>query len=324
MSSSIVSSSSVGGAPSEMCDGEEKETEEEQPTSSSLDEMRATMVLRESRAHPSINLFGYTCMERNTFLHIAPDGEEGVLGSRGTQSMPIWGVCSRGTMPSEEEKDDDIEVSNSNNIKLPWGSASALAPSCERTSMNIQEVEEEEKYDMESLMRPWDEGQISWVRKVKTKEWETREENGRKCVCTFFVGIADWPGYRVARRIIGRNGVNMRFISQLCPTTKLRLRGKGSGYREGDNYMEANVPMQINMSCRHVDEYEVAKREVSLLLESLYEEYRIRFGKNVWVNVNEHPSNPQKRRNQSKCRENSVVHPLHMLTGAPNQNSHYY
>lgn len=96
-----------------------------------------------------------------------------------------------------------------------------------------------------------------------------------KFLCTFFVNIQNDRQFLVTRKIIGPNGSHMKNISALCPNTKLRLRGKGSGYRDSQDKTESNVPLQINVSCTsNLAEYEAGKAEVARLLNSIYEEYK--------------------------------------------------
>lgn len=66
----------------------------------------------------------------------------------------------------------------------------------------------------------------------------------------------------MARKIIGTKGFNMKKIIDAClgeigadPKTeadsiKLRLRGKGSGYKEGPNKLESHEPLHLCISCR--------------------------------------------------------------------------
>eukprot|EP00397_Hematodinium_sp_SG-2012_P047582 GEMP01054178.1.p1 GENE.GEMP01054178.1~~GEMP01054178.1.p1 ORF type:complete len:433 (+),score=81.12 GEMP01054178.1:132-1430(+) len=132
---------------------------------------------------------------------------------------------------------------------------------------------------------------------------------GSKLLCTFLIGIPEDPQFCVSRRIIGRGGENMRFISDLCrqscehdfkahgpegevPTAKIRLRGKGSGFKERDTKKEATVPLQVNVSTSSRDAYETAKREITYLLTSIYRDYVRMYGIEFHVKLFEHPQNP--------------------------------
>jgi hypothetical protein len=63
---------------------------------------------------------------------------------------------------------------------------------------------------------------------------------------------------------------------------KLRLRGKGSGYKEGPNqkgkikgfnYLESNEPLHLCVSSKHKDIFLNVCSEVEKLLLKIYEEY---------------------------------------------------
>jgi hypothetical protein len=86
----------------------------------------------------------------------------------------------------------------------------------------------------------------------------------------------------------------MKRIAELCPRTKIRLRGQGSGFREGTHNVEALVALQINVSSSNDDEYDIAKKEVTQLLEGIYKEYGEVTGKDQKITISEHPRNPKK------------------------------
>jgi len=71
---------------------------------------------------------------------------------------------------------------------------------------------------------------------------QAQEEN-IKYTCRFDIQIENDKEFQVARRLIGAKGCNMKRIIELCckgtnydqfqEIVKLRLRGKGSGFKEG-------------------------------------------------------------------------------------------
>ena len=65
---------------------------------------------------------------------------------------------------------------------------------------------------------------------------------------------------------------------QLTPnateTVKLRLRGKGSGIREGPNHQESQEPLSIYVSSRYYERYLNACSLVQELILNVYEEYK--------------------------------------------------
>ena len=56
-------------------------------------------------------------------------------------------------------------------------------------------------------------------------------------------------------------------------TVKLRLRGRGSGYKEGPENLESIEPLHLCVSSRYFDIYSTACRFVENLLLGIYEEY---------------------------------------------------
>ena len=62
-----------------------------------------------------------------------------------------------------------------------------------------------------------------------------------KFTCKFEIQIENDKLFKVAQKIIGTKGVNMKRILDACSknneelSVKLRLRGKGSGFKEGAN-----------------------------------------------------------------------------------------
>ena len=54
---------------------------------------------------------------------------------------------------------------------------------------------------------------------------------------------------------------------------KIRLRGKGSGYKEGHNQKESSDPLHLCLSTCNYDQYKYACQLVETLLTEIYEEY---------------------------------------------------
>lgn len=55
---------------------------------------------------------------------------------------------------------------------------------------------------------------------------------------------------------------------------KLRLKGKGSGFKEGPNHQESQEPLGIYVSSRYYDRYINACTLVQELILNVYEEYK--------------------------------------------------
>lgn len=88
----------------------------------------------------------------------------------------------------------------------------------------------------------------------------------------------------MARRLIGAKGCNMKRIIEICckgsnydqfqEIVKLRLRGKGSGFKEGPRQEESNEPLHLCISSRYYDKYQLACNNVQELILNVYEEYK--------------------------------------------------
>ena len=55
---------------------------------------------------------------------------------------------------------------------------------------------------------------------------------------------------------------------------KLRLRGKGSGFKEGPSQEESEDPLNLCISSKYKEKYEYACNEMETLLLKVYEEYK--------------------------------------------------
>ena len=70
--------------------------------------------------------------------------------------------------------------------------------------------------------------------------------NENKYICNFEVQISNDEYFRITKRIIGNKGVYLKSILFDCcgkfgdNSTKIRLRGRGSGFKEGANYTGNN------------------------------------------------------------------------------------
>ncbi|CAE7452310.1 unnamed protein product [Symbiodinium necroappetens] len=92
--------------------------------------------------------------------------------------------------------------------------------------------------------------------------------------CRFFIGIDNDDKFKVAKRIIGANGSNMKeIVKKSGDVAKLRLRGKGSGFAERDTNEESPEPLQLCISCPTQHGYEIARTCVEDLLLNVYDEY---------------------------------------------------
>ena len=112
--------------------------------------------------------------------------------------------------------------------------------------------------------------------------------NTNKFTCRYNVMIENDKHFQVAKKIIGSKGCNMKSIileifnkfsqvygSKLKQTDalKLRLRGKGSGFKEGPDQKESEEPLHLCISVKFEAIYQEACRLVENLLNKIYDDY---------------------------------------------------
>ncbi|OMJ93755.1 hypothetical protein SteCoe_3197 [Stentor coeruleus] len=108
-------------------------------------------------------------------------------------------------------------------------------------------------------------------------------EPNAKYTCRFEIQIDNDKEFQVARRLIGPKGNNMKRIGELCSRglpngkmhdfVKLRLRGRGSGFKEGANKEESNENLHLCVSSKYPDKYKIACDEISKLILQVYKDY---------------------------------------------------
>ena len=107
-------------------------------------------------------------------------------------------------------------------------------------------------------------------------------ENTDKFTCKFLINIDDSADFQTARKIIGSNGRNMKNIIEACTldcnedtqnVVKLRLRGKGSGFREGPFNEEINEPLHLCVSSKFYTKFQMACKEVEKLIRLVHTQY---------------------------------------------------
>ena len=113
------------------------------------------------------------------------------------------------------------------------------------------------------------------------------EKNYGKFTCKYEILIPNDKDFQVARRLIGSKGCNMKRILNECKQSnnindnvKLRLRGKGSGYKEGPQNKESEDPLHLCISAKNQEEMKRACELVDSLLDKIYDEYKKYCSKN--------------------------------------------
>lgn len=105
-----------------------------------------------------------------------------------------------------------------------------------------------------------------------------------KYTCRYDIQIDNEKEFQVARRVIGSKGANMKRIIEECSrgfdfkvnpyeVVKLRLRGKGSGFKEGPNQEESEDPLNLCISSKYKEKYKYACSEMEKLLLKVYDEF---------------------------------------------------
>ena len=107
------------------------------------------------------------------------------------------------------------------------------------------------------------------------------EKNFGKYTCKYEILIANDKEFQIARRLIGSKGCNMKNIINQCKSkpddsdnVKLRLRGKGSGYKEGPDYKESDEPLHLCISSKNPEDMKKACLLVDDLLNKVHKDYK--------------------------------------------------
>ena len=118
--------------------------------------------------------------------------------------------------------------------------------------------------------------------KIKSKNKLNMEDKSNKLICKFEILIPNDKEFQIAKRLIGNKGENMKKIIDECKLldpysndiVKLRLRGRGSGYKEGPQNKESDEPLHLCISAKNKEGMEKASECVNDLLNKIYEDYK--------------------------------------------------
>lgn len=115
------------------------------------------------------------------------------------------------------------------------------------------------------------------VKPLGTNKWTS---DGRSSfLCHFEVGLEDDSQFCLVKRLLGKGGMNMKTIASEC-NVKVRLRGRGSGFREGPDSSESQQPLQLCLSTSCYNGYVEAFGRIIALLQDLYKHYK-RFARSI-------------------------------------------
>ena len=116
-----------------------------------------------------------------------------------------------------------------------------------------------------------------------------------KYVSRYIVQIENEKNFPVTKMIIGNGGKLLRnILVKNCinngdHTTKIRLRGKGSGYKEGPKNEESKDPMELCISSLNLISYLKCSNEIENLLRNVYYQYYLYQCNNKKENDNDVP-----------------------------------
>merc|ERR1712093_765569 len=92
--------------------------------------------------------------------------------------------------------------------------------------------------------------------------------------CRYHVGIEQDRAFNVVRKLLGDRGSHMKTIAENTGA-KLRVRGRGSGFLEGPDKVEASdEPLMVCVSAMSHEGFEMAVQDVESLLEHVQDQYR--------------------------------------------------
>lgn len=74
------------------------------------------------------------------------------------------------------------------------------------------------------------------------------------CAFVFRISEQEARDFQLVPHLIGRGGCRLRSIAKACKG-KIRIRGRGSGHVEGPKGEEANIPLQVVLSCASAEDY---------------------------------------------------------------------
>jgi len=100
-----------------------------------------------------------------------------------------------------------------------------------------------------------------------------------KYVTNYNIQIENDDKFQVTKRIIGKNGFFLKkIIYESCikygdNSTKIRLRGRGSGYKEGKVFSESDEPLQLCVSSLNFPTYINCCNLIENLLKRIYKDY---------------------------------------------------
>ena len=126
------------------------------------------------------------------------------------------------------------------------------------------------------------------IKLKNNKNIKEEKQTKNKFTCKYEILIKNDKHFQIAHRLIGNKGCNMKKIIEECKLIsknnsliknindiiKLRLRGKGSGYKEGSHKKECNEPLHLCISSKDKNVLFKACYLVEELFEKIYHDYK--------------------------------------------------
>lgn len=100
-----------------------------------------------------------------------------------------------------------------------------------------------------------------------------KNQNRNRPQCQFIIGIEEDPSFAVVRKLLGPHGKHIKSIAEQSGA-KLRLRGLGSGFKEGLEQRESSDPLMLCISAQDSQSYERAKELVAEHLLEIYNNFQ--------------------------------------------------
>ena len=151
--------------------------------------------------------------------------------------------------------------------------------------------------------------------KEKEKEVKFQTNSTRdykfKYVSRYIVQIENEKNFPVTKMIIGNNGMYLRnILYNNCikfgdQSTKIRLRGRGSGYKEGPNKEESKDPMELCISSLNPISFQRCSTEIENLLQQIYYKYYNYQCKNILDKKKETSNNNDTNSNNNNTNSNN-------------------
>ncbi len=177
--------------------------------------------------------------------------------------------------PNLHLKDNDIENISSNSIgQYSYYSHFSISP---------QSIKELNKLIIQNSKRET----FDNLNNYKYHNYfENNNEKGvtnAKYICKFFIQIEKDNDFQVVKRLIGSKGINIKRIIDYCSRSnngyisdsiKLKLKGKGSGYKERPYGRESEEPLNLYVTSKYLDIYKKTCNFVHELIINIYEEYK--------------------------------------------------